>query len=71
MSLPGSTPYPRMTAPIAFAMASSGTGAPSVNPGDHMKQRSAGAILDQESSSPSMPTLQPKAIPLMLMLINF
>eukprot|EP00957_Ditylum_brightwellii_P193634 14745286-Ditylum_brightwellii.AAC.1 len=41
-------------------MASGGASAPSVNPGDHMKQRSAGEILNQESSLPSMPTLQPK-----------
>eukprot|EP00957_Ditylum_brightwellii_P143682 10946425-Ditylum_brightwellii.AAC.1 len=39
-----------MTAPIAFAMVSGGAGAPSVNPGDHMKQRSADAILYQERS---------------------
>eukprot|EP00957_Ditylum_brightwellii_P050552 3833839-Ditylum_brightwellii.AAC.1 len=39
ISLPENTPNPRMIAPIAFAMASGGAGAPNVNPGDHMKQR--------------------------------
>eukprot|EP00957_Ditylum_brightwellii_P056185 4259047-Ditylum_brightwellii.AAC.1 len=59
-----------MTAPIAFAVASGGAGTPNVNPGDHMRQRLAGTTLDQESSPPSMPTLQPRAIPSMLMLMN-
>eukprot|EP00957_Ditylum_brightwellii_P033306 2523657-Ditylum_brightwellii.AAC.1 len=48
-SLPGNTLYLRTTAPIASAMASGGAGAPSVNPGDHTRQRSTGATLDQES----------------------
>eukprot|EP00957_Ditylum_brightwellii_P010102 763380-Ditylum_brightwellii.AAC.1 len=69
-SLPGNTLHSRMIAPIVFAMTSGGAGVPSVNPGDHLRQRSAGATLDQESSPPSMPTLQPKAIPSMLMLMN-
>eukprot|EP00957_Ditylum_brightwellii_P190015 14465998-Ditylum_brightwellii.AAC.2 len=37
----GSTPHPRTTVPISFAMVSGGAGAPSVNSGDHKKQNSA------------------------------
>eukprot|EP00957_Ditylum_brightwellii_P076887 5843962-Ditylum_brightwellii.AAC.1 len=62
-SLPGRTLYPRMIAPIAFAMASGGAGAPTVNPGDHTRQRLAGVTLDQESSPPSIHTLHPRATP--------
>eukprot|EP00957_Ditylum_brightwellii_P115265 8789895-Ditylum_brightwellii.AAC.1 len=51
-------------------MASGGAGAPSVNPEDHMRRRHTGATLDQESSPPSMPTSQPRAITSMLMLMN-
>eukprot|EP00957_Ditylum_brightwellii_P003641 275004-Ditylum_brightwellii.AAC.2 len=58
-----------MTARIAFRMVLGGAGAPSVNHGDHIEQRSAGTTVDLGSRTPSMPTLQPKAIPSMLMLM--
>eukprot|EP00957_Ditylum_brightwellii_P113063 8622333-Ditylum_brightwellii.AAC.1 len=59
-----------MIAPIAFAMVSDGGAALSVNHGDYTRQKPEGTTLDQESSSSSMPTLQPRAIPSMLMLMN-
>eukprot|EP00957_Ditylum_brightwellii_P015919 1198590-Ditylum_brightwellii.AAC.1 len=60
-----------MTATIAFTMVSGGAGAPSVNPGDHMKQRFADETLYRGSRPPSMPILQPKAIPSMWKLMNY
>eukprot|EP00957_Ditylum_brightwellii_P023793 1795611-Ditylum_brightwellii.AAC.1 len=52
-------------------MASGGAGTPSVNPGDHTRQRLAGTTLDQESSPPNMPILHPRVIPSILMLMIY